>query len=150
MPYLKPAELARDAAKKAGRNQVKVYKYDNSELTERKEQMQWVGRIQKAMRDNRFEIYCQEIRPAAASAEKYHFEILVRMTGEEGEIIPPNDFIPTAERYNLMPALDRWVIDTYLRTAAGQRPGTTSARRCGFHQSVRPVAGGRGTGWLYR
>jgi EAL domain-containing protein (putative c-di-GMP-specific phosphodiesterase class I) len=74
--------------------------------------MQWVGRIQKALRDNRFEIHCQEIRPAAASDEKYHFEILVRMTGEEGEIIAPNDFIPTAERYNLMTALDRWVIDS--------------------------------------
>ena len=109
---LEAAELARDAAKKAGRNQVKVYKYDNAELTERKEQMQWVGRIQKALRDNRFEIHCQEIRPAAASDEKYHFEILVRMTGEEGEIIAPNDFIPTAERYNLMTALDRWVIDS--------------------------------------
>lgn len=105
------AELARDVAKKTGRNQVRVYRDDNSELVERKEQMQRVSYIQKAMRSNQFQIYCQEIRPTAATSEKYHFEILVRMIGESGEIIPPDEFIPTAERYNLMPLLDRWVID---------------------------------------
>ncbi len=108
---LEAAELARDAAKKAGRNQVKVYKNDSSELTERKEQMQWVGRIQNAIRENRLEIHCQEIRPTTATGEKYHFEILVRMCGDDGETIAPGMFIPTAERYSLMPALDRWVID---------------------------------------
>ncbi|MGB5177130.1 MAG: EAL domain-containing protein [Gammaproteobacteria bacterium] len=108
---LETAEMARDAAKKAGRNQVKVYSSDNSELTERKQQMQVVNRIQKALRNNRFSIYCQEIRPAAESSEKYHFEILVRMNGEDGEMIPPDMFIPAAEHYNLMPSLDRWVID---------------------------------------
>jgi EAL domain-containing protein (putative c-di-GMP-specific phosphodiesterase class I) len=105
------AELAREVAKKSGRNQVRVYREDSSELAERKEQMQWVSRIQKTMRDNRFHIYCQEIRPTGATSEKYHFEILIRMIGEDGEIILPDVFIPTAERYNIMPALDRWVID---------------------------------------
>jgi diguanylate cyclase (GGDEF)-like protein len=105
------AELAREVAKKSGRNQVRVYRDDSRELAERKEQMQWVSRIQKTMRDNRFHIYCQEIRPTGATSEKYHFEILIRMIGEDGELIPPDVFIPTAERYNIMPALDRWVID---------------------------------------
>jgi Amt family ammonium transporter len=105
------AELARDAAKKAGRNQVMVYSNDNSELTERKEQMQWISRIQKAMRSNQFRIYCQEIRPTGTTSEKYHFEILLRMSGEDGEVLLPGEFLPTAERYSLMPSLDRLVID---------------------------------------
>ena len=113
------AELARDAAKSAGRNQVKVYSQDNSEMAARKQQMQWVARIQKSMRDNRFVIYCQDIRPTGKDNNKYHFEILLRMVGDDGEIILPGEFIPTAENYNLMSSLDRWVIEqtfTLLKT----------------------------------
>lgn len=105
------AELARDAAKSAGRNQVKVYSHDNSEMAERKQQMQWVARIQKAMRDDLFLIYCQDILPTGKDNNKYHFEILLRMAGEDGEVILPGEFIPTAENYNLMSSLDRWVIE---------------------------------------
>lgn len=105
------AELARDAAKAAGRNQVKVFSHDNSEMAERKQQMQWVARIQKAMRNDLFLIYCQGILPTGKDNNKYHFEILLRMLGEDGEIILPGEFIPTAENYNLMPSIDRWVIE---------------------------------------
>jgi diguanylate cyclase (GGDEF)-like protein len=108
---LESGELARNAAKKNGRSQIKIYSGESAEIAERKEQMQWVNRIQKAIRGNQLRIYCQEIRSTGIDTYAYHFEILVRMLGEHGETIPPNRFIPTAERYNMMPALDRWIID---------------------------------------
>jgi EAL domain-containing protein (putative c-di-GMP-specific phosphodiesterase class I) len=54
-----------------------------------------------------------------------HYEILLRLQDETGKIIPPGAFIPAAERYNLMPQIDRWVIRATLALLARQTPGTT-------------------------
>jgi EAL domain-containing protein (putative c-di-GMP-specific phosphodiesterase class I) len=54
-----------------------------------------------------------------------HFEVLLRLRDENGQILPPGNFIPAAERYGLMPSLDRWVITHALQTLA-QQPGQPS------------------------
>jgi diguanylate cyclase (GGDEF)-like protein len=108
---LESAEIARDSAKEEGGNRVQFYSIDDQELNRRKEQMQWVNNIQYALRNDRFRLYYQEIRPLAPGDASCHFEILLRMEGENGEVIGPGAFIPPAERYNLMPAIDRWVIE---------------------------------------
>ena len=50
-------------------------------------------------------------KPAPAADRRSHYEVLLRMIGRDGEIIPPAAFLPSAERYHLMPFLDRWVVD---------------------------------------
>jgi EAL domain-containing protein (putative c-di-GMP-specific phosphodiesterase class I) len=78
-------------------------------------EMQWVTRITKAFEDNRFELYCQRIVPVHDPVLSEHVEILIRMRDEDGEIVPPMAFLPAAERYGLMPTLDRWVVRTALQ-----------------------------------
>ena len=71
--------------------------------------MQWVARINQALEENRFCLYAQPIVALGESADK-HYELLIRMIDEKGDIIPPGAFLPAAERYNLIEKLDTWVI----------------------------------------
>ncbi len=105
------ADSAMYAAKDAGRNRIHVYQANDRELAQRQGDMQWVSRLVKALEEDRFCLYLQAIAPAQPDSEKPdHYEILIRMTDENGGLIPPGMFIPAAERYNLMPKIDRWVI----------------------------------------
>jgi diguanylate cyclase (GGDEF)-like protein/PAS domain S-box-containing protein len=108
---LSAADLACYAAKDSGRNRVWVYAPDGDADSARLGEMQWVSRITQALADNRFVLYRQMVRPVSETGNAgSRYEVLVRMLGEDGKIIPPGAFLPAAERYNLAPALDRWVI----------------------------------------
>ena len=74
--------------------------------------MGWVWRIQKALDEDYFVLYSQKILRLdnSAAVQGNHYEVLLRMKDEGGMLIPPMAFIPAAERYGLMPQLDRWVI----------------------------------------
>ncbi|MGM0679829.1 MAG: EAL domain-containing protein, partial [Pseudomonadota bacterium] len=109
---LSSADIACYAAKDLGRNRIHVYQPDDEELATRHSEMQWVTHIKKALEEDRFILYAQSIVPVATdSGYAEHKEILVRMLDADNNIIPPFTFIPSAERYNLMPAIDKWVID---------------------------------------
>lgn len=107
------ADVACFAAKDGGRNRVHVYEFDDGkgEASERHQEMLWVSRITRALEDERFVLYFQPIVPIGANKDRRgHFELLLRMLDEKGQVVTPDSFIPAAERYNLMPMLDRWVI----------------------------------------
>jgi len=106
---LRMADMACYAAKDRGRNRVHVYRADDAELLQRHGEMQWVARINRALEENRFELFYQDILPLGSSRGR-HCEILLRMLDDDGKHIMPGSFIPAAERYSLMPALDRWVV----------------------------------------
>jgi len=97
-------------AKELGRNQIHVYRPDDVELAGRHNEMQWAGRIQQALDENRFCLYAQPIVSTDNDNIK-HYELLVRMLGESGEIILPGLFLPAAERYNLIGRIDTWVVE---------------------------------------
>ena len=74
-------------------------------------EMRWMPRIQQALADERFRLYYQPILPVGSDAPAgARGEILIRMIDEAGHIVPPGAFLPAAERYGLMLALDRWVV----------------------------------------
>lgn len=116
---LRAADLACYMAKEKGRNRVQVYHEDDTELTVRFGEMAWVQRLRLALEENRFCLYAQEIASLGslptASGQGSHVEILVRLQDEHGRIILPNSFIPAAERYGLMPSLDRWVVQNVFK-----------------------------------
>lgn len=109
------AEVAKDAAKEAGKNRVMVFERDDSELVTRRENMKWVSRIRAGLRENRFVLFAQPIVPLGEKGIS-HIEILLRMTDEKGKLHSPFAFIPAAESYHLMPDIDRWVIASTLTT----------------------------------
>ena len=106
---LTAADIACYAAKDGGRNRVQVYERDHG--TNRHREMQWVGRIARAVEDGRLELYAQRIVGISAnSRDTPFFELMVRLRDEDGTLVPPNEFIPAAERYNVMVMVDRWVV----------------------------------------
>jgi diguanylate cyclase (GGDEF)-like protein/PAS domain S-box-containing protein len=76
----------------------------------------WLQRLQGALRDNKFELYYQPIVHAHAGGVRGPaFEVFVRLQGEGGQPgVPPQEFIRAAERYRLMPHIDRWVVQAVL------------------------------------
>lgn len=108
---LAAADSACWAAKEGGRNRLQVFDVDDEALMSRQEQMGWLTRITRALEEDRFVLYHQTIHGLDnGNGDSIHSEILLRMIGEDGGLIEPNAFIPAAERYNLMPRLDRWVV----------------------------------------
>jgi diguanylate cyclase (GGDEF)-like protein/PAS domain S-box-containing protein len=108
---LSAADAACYAAKDQGRNRVHPYQPDDALLAQQHSQMQWVSRLTHALDADRFRLYQQAISPLGRSgAGRPHFEILLRLLDEDGRVVEPMAFVPAAERYNLMPAIDRWVV----------------------------------------
>jgi EAL domain-containing protein (putative c-di-GMP-specific phosphodiesterase class I) len=104
---------------------VHIYQIDDRELAQQRGEMQWVSRIPKALEENRFRLYYQKIVPIARTDTKSeHWEVLLRLEDETGNIMSPMAFIPAAERYNLMHLIDRWVIST-LFTHIGSQLSTS-------------------------
>ncbi|MEO8629665.1 MAG: EAL domain-containing protein [Betaproteobacteria bacterium] len=119
---LSAADAACYMAKEKGRNRVHIYHRNDMELSTRHGEMEWVGRIRNALDQDRFCLYAQEIVAVGqAHSDGLHIELLIRMIDEQGKLVPPMAFIPAAERYNLMPAIDRWVIRTAFSTLARMR-----------------------------
>lgn len=105
------ADSACYIAKEKGRNMIHVYQPDDDAMIKRKGEMQWVHRITQAYTQDLFVLYAQEIVPIANRTHGgKHYELLIRMLDESGQIIPPMEYVTAAERYNMMADLDRWVI----------------------------------------
>jgi diguanylate cyclase (GGDEF)-like protein/PAS domain S-box-containing protein len=112
------------AAKEKGRNRVHIYRLDDTVLAQRHGEMRWIPRIQQALADGRFRLYFQPIVPLASKVRNgIHGEILLRMLDEAGRLVLPGAFLPAAERYGLMLALDRWVVKTSLEALSAMSNG---------------------------
>ncbi len=112
------ADVACYSAKDMGRNQVHFYRDSDASL--RHEEMKWVSRITSAVEDDRLELFYQPIIGIGDEngERRGHYELLLRMRDEDGQLVSPDQFIPAAERYNLMSTLDRWVIHEALSQLA--------------------------------
>ena len=123
---MKSADAACYMAKEKGRNRIHLFSEDDAELSVRQTEMEAVSRIRAALENDRFCLHLQTIAPLRAGGQA-HAEVLLRMLDEQGGLVPPMAFIPAAERYDLMPLLDRWVIRHAFAALAQQPPGTNWA-----------------------
>jgi len=113
MDVMMAAETACYIAKDLGRNRSYVYREDDRDVLLRHGELAWIERIHRALREDRLRLYRQEIVLVSGEAEaNRHYELLIRMLDEQNNVIGPAAFIPAAERYSLMPMLDRWVVLT--------------------------------------
>ena len=109
------ANLACNIAKEKGRSRIHVYHSTDKDMLRHENDVQWVSRINLALVEQRFQLYRQKIQPLQLeTTTEEHYEILIRLIDESGNMITPFAFIPAAERYNLMPKLDRWVVNNTL------------------------------------
>lgn len=104
------ADAACYSAKEKGGNRVRVYRREDSDIARQHDQMEWISRLAEALEADRFLLYYQAIAPLTADGDEHWYEILLRFRARDGQIVTPDNFIPAAERYHFMPALDRWVV----------------------------------------
>jgi len=129
------ADVACYTAKDAGRNRVELYQADK--VPERHREMHWVSKLTRACDESSFELFYQPIVPiGTTTGEREHFELTLRLRDDTGAWVTPAEFIPAAERYNVMPSIDRWVVRQALdsvvyRAASGMKPFTVAVNLSG-------------------
>ncbi len=127
---LAAADSACYVAKKQGSGRVAVYSARDEALARHTGEIQWLQRLQSALKENRFQLYHQPIVPAyGQDGNGPAMEVLVRLQDDAGHEVPPLEFVRAAERYRLMSLVDRWVVQTTL-AALGRGAIQIPPNRC--------------------
>ena len=110
---LTESDIACRTARNHGGNRVIAYRAESAEMRQEQSNMEGVWNLKKAFKENSFELFAQPIHPLRADKFNQpfsHYELLIRMLGEDSKFVSPDEFIPVAEYYSMMPELDRWVV----------------------------------------
>lgn len=119
---LSHADSACYLAKDEGRNRIRVHHEADEASVRRIGELNWTSRIHTALAEDRFVLFAQRIVPTSLDGHANgHYELLLRMRDEQGELVPPMAFIPAAERYGMMPKIDRWVVQNAFRSLGKAR-----------------------------
>jgi diguanylate cyclase (GGDEF)-like protein/PAS domain S-box-containing protein len=102
-------------AKRNGGNQYHFIDENDEKVIAQQESMDWVAGIMKGFTEDRFCLFVQPIISMDDENERPHYEILIRYRSPDGTIVSPNDFLPSAERYNLIEKIDRWVVNKTIK-----------------------------------
>jgi len=137
---LNAADAACQAAKEAGRNRVHSFEANDIELMRRRREIQWAARINNALEENRFELFRQTILPLQETETGEHYELLLRMRDESGSLVAPDLFISAAERYGIMPNVDRWVVENALRWLVSEADERERLTMCSINLSGQSLA----------
>ena len=113
------AEIACKAAKDRGRDRVEVFQDADQSIIRRSTDIVVVQALHEALAADRFALFAQPILPLGSEHTEPRFEFLLRMVSANSELLPPEKFLSAAERYQLLPAIDRWVIRNALAVLAG-------------------------------
>lgn len=113
---LASAEIACKAAKDRGRDRVEIYEDSDQSIVRRYTDITLIGSVRSALLEQRFHLEAQVVVPLNGEASSPKFELLLRMTDEVGHSVTPETFLSAAERYQLAPAIDRWVVRNVLET----------------------------------
>jgi diguanylate cyclase (GGDEF)-like protein/PAS domain S-box-containing protein len=114
---LAAADLAMYDAKEAGRDKIGMASAESIDERSLKARMQWLDRLKRALAEESFIVFCQPIAQIA-SGETSQYELLLRMEDENGQIVPASAFLATAERFDLVQEIDRWMIRKAIRLIA--------------------------------
>jgi diguanylate cyclase (GGDEF)-like protein/PAS domain S-box-containing protein len=143
------ADIAMYDAKEAGRNRSAVHEREIAGPGRRLSRLSWLERIRTALAEDRFELHAQPIVALGDGDDAPTFELLLRMRADDGELIAPAAFLPIAERFDLVQAIDRWVVGRAValvrREHAAGRPVTLSVNVSG-----RTMGDADFAGWLER
>ncbi len=133
---LNAADTACSIAKDLGRNRVYAYNSSDRQFEQKRSEMSCINQIQLALEQNRFALYRQDIVSINADVDELdHFEVLIRMISEDGEIISPYGFLPTAERYHLATQLDVWVVSNTFEFFANNPQEVENLEICNINLS---------------
>ncbi len=111
------ADAACKVAKEKGGNRLHLYRPEDAEIKKHRGQLAWIGRLKTAFETGQFKLYAQPIHslePREYAKPFLHYEVLLRLFDSDGTPISPDEFIPAAEYYSMMPKLDRWVVKALL------------------------------------
>lgn len=134
------ADAACYKAKEEGRNRMHLFQPDDQDLVRRRGEIVWISKIESAFEENRFLLYHQRMCQCAVENEDIYLEILLRMKDRNGKLITPDRFIPSAERYKLMPSIDRWVIRKTFKWLSENENVRQRIRLCSINISGYSVA----------
>lgn len=128
------ADNAAYTAKRSGRNRVHIYEQSGRHLCEDVNN-DWFNRINRAVDEDHFKLYTQKIQ-ALSDVNHFSFEFLIRLHNADDTVIMPDKFIPMAERYNLMSAIDRWVANNAFQWLHHHAPQIDALERCSINISA--------------
>jgi len=138
---LNAADSACYVAKQQGRGRVHVYSARDEVSARQRGDIHWLRQLQISLRENRFELHAQPVISLAGRVERGPaLEILLRMLDEDGRLVPPRQFIPAAERYQLMGSIDRWVVQATLSAIANGAIRLPDERSCSINLSAQSLA----------
>jgi diguanylate cyclase (GGDEF)-like protein len=134
---LRMADVACYAAKESGRNRLRVHEPSDVDQAQRVGEMAWLYRIHDALEHDLFCFEAQEIvaldGAGPEARDGRHIELLLRLREPDGTMVPPAEFLPAAERYGLMPLIDRWVVRHALDALAAGLPGADDIATCAIN-----------------
>jgi diguanylate cyclase (GGDEF)-like protein/PAS domain S-box-containing protein len=137
---LSAADSACYVAKQHGRGRAHVYSARDELLARERGEILWLQRLQRALKENQFELYVQPIIAVSGRvADGPAAEILLRMRDESGASVLPGQFLGAAERYQLMSHVDRWVVQAALTSIANGAPHLPEGRTCSINLSAQSL-----------
>ncbi len=135
------ADSACYVAKKQGKGRVHVYSSHDEAVARHRGEIQWLQRLQDALKNDSFELFSQPIVALNGQINSGPaFEILLRMRDDHGREISPAEFMRSAERYQIMPHIDRWVVQRTLAALASESIGLPEGRTCAINISGQTLA----------
>ena len=132
---LAAAEIACKAAKDRGRDRIELYACEDASMMRRHDDVLIVGQLRDALKSDRLMLYAQKIVPLRNREKRGGYELLVRLKTADGSISTPSEFLSAAQRYQLLPAIDRWVVARALQTLSAYR-GTVMQSGLSFSINV--------------
>lgn len=136
-------------AKELGRNRVHFHSEHDDAAARRRDEMEWANRLRWAVEERRLLLAYQEIHPLRAAPRRgTSVELLLRFRDDRGELLTPGTFMPAAERYGVMPAIDRWVVETALANFDQLHPAGTELRMASINLSGASIEDDALADWI--
>ncbi|MCV2886214.1 EAL domain-containing protein [Aestuariibacter sp. AA17] len=132
---LSMADAACYMAKEQGRNQIHTYSEEDEKMQRYETELKWITHINNALEQDKFVLHYQHYHPLNKVIHGHHYELLLRMQDDNGELVPPSSFLPSAERFSLSTQIDKWVIEHYFMWLGDNPEHAKKLNRCNINLS---------------